>query len=311
MEDVSSGAESALTERPARYEAIIASVSLLAFVALFTILKFPDVRVRTLIQSTMAQALSPTGASVTSDGSSFSVLRGFRYEMTQAQVRAPGVREPFKIDRLWASPSFVSLVTARTGIDVDLRQGDGSLSGTLLTRGSSVWVDLNLDKLDLGKLGVFAILLKLQASAMAAGTVDVKFNSQDLPDSSGKIQLSVDGLSLPTQMLFGFSFPSILVPKTKLDAEIKDGKLHIENLELAGDPKNPSDLTAKISGDIILAQKLESSRLALTAKFSLGEKLKTSFAILDAILGAGKQPDGSYVVKIGGTLSQPNPVAGG
>jgi hypothetical protein len=58
---------------------------------------------------------------------------------------------------------------------------------------------------------------------------------------------------------------------------------------------------------VVLGRNWQYSTLNLRADFSLSQNVIKSFVLIDALLSAGKKPDGSYSYTISGPLYSPTP----
>ena len=71
------------------------------------------------------------------------------------------------------------------------------------------------------------------------------------------------------------------------------------------------DIKANLNGEVLFGKTLQNSTINIKAVFSLSDSLMKSFALLDAILAAGKQPNGGYSYRLQGPVLSPNPIPAG
>jgi hypothetical protein len=109
-------------------------------------------------------------------------------------------------------------------------------------------------------------------------------------------------------MLYGFNIPKIAVSESVADVTFGKGKATLKTVRIGKTGNTAEDLRGTVTGDLLLAKSWDSSTLNLKIRFSLAESILKSFMLLDAILGAGKQPDGSYAFNLTGPLSAPMPI---
>ena len=88
-----------------------------------------------------------------------------------------------------------------------------------------------------------------------------------------------------------------------LRGTLKNERLVIEKIDIGGDKE---DLQANASGDIQLDTKnLNNSKLNLTLKFKLSEKMKKEFSLFLPFIANALDPQGFYSLAITGRLSAP------
>jgi type II secretion system protein N len=274
----------------------------------FTFLKLPEVRLRNFVQGQIASQLASQGIAFSVSQSSFSMLFGLNYDMRGVTLSPPPPSPEIKIDRLEVSPSILSLLTGKLGGSLDLHQGDGRMQGgfKMSPRGGELEVALELEKLNLGKLGVLPMLAGIQGGLQADGNVRLQ-GDPNVPNTlSGEIRLKPSKIVIEPQSVQGFSIPRLTVGSGDIDVRVAGGKLQLKTAAL-GKPGGADDVVATFTGDISLGRTPQASQMNVRARFSVSQNVKNAIPLLDALLSSagGRQPDGSYAFQITGPVDSP------
>ncbi len=278
----------------------------------FSILKLPDARLKAYIHGVIAAQLGAQGITFTATESALGLLLGPRYTLRGVTLEFPPPRAAVKLDELTVKPSLLATLLGKAGGSISLVQGDSSLSGTVYTRFSGrPWyqVDLDFERLNLGRLGVFSAAAGVQASALLNGSLAGTFDLDNLKDSQGKVDLQITKCVIDAQNIQGFAVPRLSISESRVEASIQGDQVAFKTLKI-GKAGSADDLIATLTGKATLNRFLASSSLDLTANFSVSQNIQKSFAILDALLAPGKQADGSYSYKLGGAVNAlfPTPI---
>lgn len=276
----------------------------------FSILKLPEARLKAYLHGQIASQLAAQGIGFSASSSNLSILLGLQYELEGVTLTFPPPALPVKIDSLSVSPSLTSLILGKPGGSISIEQGDSSIDGSFGARLSggnlnAVSLDLDFAKVNLARLGVFAAG-GLQGSAVLDGNVDVSVDWNELKASKGTISLKLNKGVIEAQTIMGFPIPRLVISEGKLEAEIQGEAVKVKELKL-GKSGSQDDLIAALNGVLTLNRSFLNSAIDLTANLSISESLNKSFALLGALLAAGKQKDGSYSYKLSGSLSAPFP----
>jgi type II secretion system protein N len=286
----------------------IAGVVLLT---LFTLLKLPEDRLRAYIEGMISSQLSQQGITMTSSQSWISIGLGISYTMKDIVLTMPPPSEPIKIEKVTVSPYILPLLEHKAGAKIVVDNKGGKLTLSILQSlkqgsGEVSW-SIKAQDLDIGGLGLLPALAGLHGSAIINGNGDVA-GDMNVPSSlSGNIDFSLAKIVLDSQTLMGFAVPKLTISEGKLEVQVDKGKAHVKTLDL-GKASNPNDdIRAKVTGDVVLGRNWQYSTLNLRADFSLSQNVIKSFVLIDALLSAGKKPDGSYSYTISGPLYSPTP----
>ncbi len=272
----------------------------------FTLIKLPDDRIKGYLDGQISKALSEKGILFSSAEGKTSFLFGLSYTMKGVTVTPLPPLTPSKIDKVVLSPSLLPLIIGRVSASFDIESQGGRLNGSFSTRKDEFSVDYNAKKFNLGSTGLVALLSGIQLDGILDGNGDLSGNMNVPSSLEGQIKLQLTKASIAPQVILGFSIPRIQISEGLIEGVIEKSKVNIKTFKL-GKPGNPTDdIQGNITGDMTLAKQWNSSTLNLKARFSISENVLKSFVLLDALLGSGKQPDGSYGFNLTGPIEAPN-----
>jgi type II secretion system protein N len=273
----------------------------------FTLMKLPNEPIKSLIDGYISSALAQKGVSYSANEGKISFFLGLSYQMKDITLNFPPPAPPVRIEAIEVSPSLLGLIFGRTSGSVEIENAGGSLDGSFSMKNSNLTASFKSKKLNLGKLGVLPLFANIQGSGVLDGSGAIEGDTNVPSTLNGNIAMALSQVAIDAQSIAGFPIPKINISEIKTDVTLGQGKAILKTMQI-GKPGNPSDdLTGTITGDITLGKQWASSTLNLKIKFSLSESLLKSFMLLDAILGAGKQPDGSYAFSLTGPIEAPMP----
>ena len=280
---------------------------------LFTLMKLPEDRIKNYIDGSLNLILKPRGISISSSDSHLSYLFGISYVMKDVTLVIPPPAVPIHIEKIEVSPSILPLLLGKLGGTLHIEQGSGSMKGSFSIKNTQISTSGKFKKFDIGKSGLLAIAAEIQGSAVLDGELDLSGDFSVPQSIEGNTRLHLSHIVLEPQSISGFSIPRLNISEGTFDLNIAKGKALIKTLQLGKTGGTPDDLRGTLTGDITLAKQWESSLLNLKSHFSLSETMLKSFMILDLILSAGKQPDGSFAFSLTGPLDGPfpSPLTGG
>ena len=116
------------------------------------------------------------------------------------------------------------------------------------------------------------------------------------------------------QTIVGFAIPQLAISEGLIDVGFDKAKAVDPQRFTLGKPgATTDDLHGTITGDASLSRTWPASNLNVRADFGVSQNVLHAFVLLDALLGAGKQPDGSYSFKLNGPFNalNPTPIAPG
>ncbi len=276
----------------------------------FTIIKLPREPIKNSLHTMIADALAAHGASFSTSEEKLSLFLLPSYQLKKVTLTLPSPSERVNLDEVNVSPLLLPLFLGKLGGEVQIQAGQGTLRGSMTVRKTLFSTSFQAEKFDLGRLGVIPLFLGIQASSLIEGNGSLSTDAQAFNLTQGKLNLNLSKLLVDAQSIAGFAIPKLVVSEALLQATIQDGKAKISNLRLGKSGASGTaddDVRATISGEITLGKTFEASTLNLKTKFSFSENFLKSFMLLDAILGAGKQSDGSYAFNLTGSVANPIP----
>jgi type II secretion system protein N len=289
-------------------------VAFISFLALFTVAKLPDDRIGGLLLGKASEVLSSGGRRVELSAErtriSLLLLGRIRFEgLTVRTSSSSGAPASIRWDEARLSPSLLDLLLARLGGTVRLLGKDGSSLSLAFwsSRGGKFSASVKLEKAELGTagLGIVPILSGVDATLPLSGTIDLSGDANQPTSMTGKVQLSIGKTELPAQRVSGFPVPAIRFGDGEIRANVAQGTIKIESLRLGKMERETDDLRGSATGDISVARGWDSAQLNLKAKLRFSESVLKSLFLLDALLGPGRQPDGSYSIQLTGPLEAP------
>lgn len=268
----------------------------------FTVFKIPVTRIKSLIHGHLTEQASIAGATINASETSLSFWFGPKYKMSDVTIYLAGPGAAIHLDEAWVRPKFWPLLFGQLGAKFGITDGDGELDVTTRMGSSSFAIEFDSDSLAIQEW--VSAAAKIDINGILNGSGDLAGNVSDPPSLSGDIDVEIRDATFARQTIYGFQIPELKINESTLDIEIGDGKALINKVAF-GSPGD--DLQARVSGTAILGKQWESTSLDLEISLKLSEKVHKAFVLLDAILRSGKQADGSYLFKIGGTLREPIP----
>ena len=279
----------------------------------FTLFKLPSGKLSDTIASSLASALNQQGIFISAKEStlSFFLWPSFTLKdvtLSSNSTNPSGLPAVGHLDRIKISPSLSSLLPGRYAGSLLLENDKGSLQGSFSIGRSNLSLNLKSKNLDLQKLGVFPLFLGgAQASAILDADIDLKGDLNNPSSLEGDVDLSLKKILFPQQSLMGFSIPKIAISEAVLQVLLHSEKATFKTFKLGKPGSTEEDLAGTVAGDIKLGKQWDTSPLNLKAHFTVSQNILKAFILLDALLGSGKQTDGSYSFNLGGTVGAPNP----
>lgn len=282
--------------------------SIFALLAMFffTVIKLPEERVRNFIHGNIAAALAPQGIAFSATEGKLRLGLGLSYVMKDVTLVFP-TGDTARVEEISISPSLLPLLIGKRSGRAELRHGNGNLTARFSMRGNVLDASYRIQDLDIGKIGMSAIA-GFKGGAIASGEGNINGDLLAPPTMLGDLKLDLKSIGVDAQNIMGFSIPKVSISGAKMDVAIDKGKAQIKILRIGqAGAASTDDIRANLTGDVSLGKQWPQSALNIRVEFSLSPNVMKSFSLLDALLGPGKQPDGSYVYKLGGTFASPVP----
>ncbi|MBN20638.1 MAG: type II secretion system protein GspN [Bdellovibrionaceae bacterium] len=282
----------------------------LTFLLFFTYLRIPKQRLKAYGESMAIQTLSRQGYLLDLNDTELSFGLGISYTAKKIKItpiRPPG--PPIELENLSLTPHLLSSLLGTPSGDIEVQQGRGILEMSISHDGSITHLDFEAKHLNLKKLGIFPRYTQVKGTAVLEGRGSIEGDFKRPSTLEGDVRVELKTLLVEQQSVFGFQIPRLDISEGIVSARMSQSKLKINNFKLGKKGKKPEDdLIAKITGDIRLGSRWNSSQLNLTAEFSLSKKVQQAFSLVGAILAPGKRKDGSYRFNLTGKVSQPLPM---
>lgn len=202
-----------------------------------------------------------------------------------------------RLDKVHVYPKLFSLLRGKTGAKIDAMLLGGRVRGTVVNSKAGSNVDLTVDGVEIAKIPAISNF-GVNVSGIVAGTVKLDVDAEDGTKTTGKIDLQVQSPRIAESNLILFKIPETVFDKGGAAiVVIKDGKAEFVDVGLHGD-----DLDLAVEGEILLKKRLASSQWSAKSVIKASDAWKSKVPGFENIVGAGKQPDGSYRYKIAGVL---------
>ncbi len=274
----------------------------------FTLVKVPQPKIHAWLLGTINQQLNPMGIQASAEEGHIELGLGLRYEMSMVRLTQISSQKVLKFSRLEVAPNILGpLLQGKLGAHFMLEEGAGTIIGDIKAKGDDFDADIQLDSLNLGKMGVLPFAAGLDGTADLKGSVSLSGSPSSASGLSGKITLNLAKIVVDAQKVMGFDIPRTAISDGVFDIDIGAGKATLTTVRL-GKPGSTDDLQGTATGDIKLSKVLASSDLNLRLKFGISEhyRQEKTISMVESLLGANfKKPDGTFGVRITGPLYEP------
>lgn len=278
------------------------------FLLLFTIIKIPEPRLKSVLLGYLNFGASQMGVQILAPDSSISYWRGPEFILKNGSI-VTAKAEPIRFDELRIKPTLLPLFLGKLGVNLTFVSKSGQIDLLTLYRSGLVEIDLKADNLDLKAIPFLSFVVpdiigpvSSQGTAQIATKLNVDMESPHT--LSGTISLKISKFALDSVSVMGLTVPSLSLSEVLIDLDALNGKLRIQKGSI-GKANTADDIQATVAGDITLAKVIEASTVNLKTQFRFSEKILTSFSILDSVLTPGKKSDGSYAFSLTGSPQQP------
>ena len=274
---------------------------------LFTYFKLPETHLKNFIHGSISSVLNAEGITFTAAKTSLSFGFGVNYKMKEIFMNIPNVDSAIQIDSLEISPSLLDFILGKVGGNFEIKNVTDSMEGTFslktLAKANILKTKIKFYEFNVGKLGLIPYFTGLKGNLMMNGKINF-YGDISTPETwDGNGTLTLKKIIIEPQTLQGFNIPQVNIDEGELDLDFSHGKGLINNIKLG--KTNSDDIQGKVTGDLTLSKTLELSTMNLKTNFTLSQNIIKSFVIIDAILGAGKQNNGSYAWNLNGPLFSP------
>ncbi len=213
--------------------------------------------------------------------------------------------EMARLDALGVRAEVLPLLMGRTSYGFTASLLGGDVSGHFSQAASSTQLSFDADGLDLAKMPIDKGDLVVHLAGRLAGKSNLEFDSEDVKNSTGALDVVFDGLRLDSgTKVMGIELPVVIFTVARVKFEAQEGKLVVTEGTFDGDV-----LDMTLSGDIALNKKLARSRNRLELAVTLSEDLDR-LARIAPMMKRARDDEGVYHFNIGGTIFSPTFRAG-
>jgi type II secretion system protein N len=238
---------------------------------------------------------------------------GLMYEMSGVRITKTSNQKSLKFSRLEVAPSIlVPLLQGKIGGTFRLEEGTGLIAGQVLVKGEDLDVNLTIDGVNLGRMGILPFAGDIEGTADVRGSVELIGDPAQVTSLSGKVDLTIAKLTIDAQKIAGFDIPRTSIAEGAIGMSIGSGKATVTSFRL-GKPGGSDDLFGTVTGDVKLNRLFESSELNLKARFGFSDRYRQekTISLVDSLMGGFKTPDGTFSMNFQGPLHSAAPTPGG
>ncbi|MEM9191100.1 MAG: type II secretion system protein GspN [Myxococcota bacterium] len=219
-----------------------------------------------------------------------------------------------RIDEVTARLGVFAAISGEVDVSFSAEVGGGELSGVYQDGETETVVQMELDRVNLARLGVLESAVGLPVEGRIGGEVDLTIAAEP-QDTTGRIDLGIDGLvvgdgeaKLQIEALggSGVTVEQINAGTVTLVAEVDSGVARIDTFEANGD-----DLELGGSGSIRLMRPVQNSRMDLLLRFEFSDgyrdrndRTRALFSLLDfnPWMQRARTPDGALQYQLRGAF---------
>jgi type II secretion system protein N len=283
-------------------------------VTTFIVLKLSEDRIHDWVQSEINQQLAPEGILFSAAQSTISIgLSGVSYTMKQITLRLPASEDLWKpsaatvrrIDQITVTPSLFQLLLGHKSGKVSIQNLGGDVVAYFSTK--PLHLQLDAHQMDIRSLGVVRVLTGVDGGALLSGHAELEGDTSVPSTLNGRAQLQFSKITVESQSFMGFFIPPLNVSSGTTDFSIDRGKLTIQTLRLGRASNAHDDIHALITstGENQVGAPWSQSVVHLRASFGFSTSVLKAIPLMDPLLSAGKQIDGSYAYELSGSLGAP------
>lgn len=283
----------------------------LACLLTFTLVKVPQPKIHAWLLGTLNQQMNPLGIQASADEGRIILGLGLKYEMTGVRLTMLETQKVLKFSRLEVAPDLiVPLLQGMLGGHFVLEEGTGAIAGNVKMKGDEFDVDVRIENLNLGRMGILPFAAGLDGTADVNGSIRLAGSASAVTGLTGKMNLVLAKIVIDAQKFQGFDIPRTAIADGVVDLEIGSGKATLTTVRL-GKPGGADDLQGTTTGDVKLNRAIAASEANLRVKFGFSDRYRQekTISLLDSLLGMFKRPDASFAMRLTGpiTLMQPAP----
>jgi type II secretion system protein N len=205
--------------------------------------------------------------------------------------------ELFSVSQIDIRPRLRSLLTGTLMADYGLSIPSGDIEGAFGFDSSKLYIESDTEGIDLSKLPIDLEDGSLDLSGKLSLLADLALDQQEVKQSTGSLSLSVDGLTLNSGTISGFTLSETTFSEAVLEMQVADGKATVTKGNFIGDL-----LEMTVDGYIALNKSLGRSRLNLKIQIRFDDTLDKFAQIA---FKRSRDEDGVYHFRGSGTVTNP------
>lgn len=277
----------------------------------FFVIKLPHDQIHSLLVKNGNHVLQPMGYVLQSSTGGLSVgFHGVHYRLDDVRIVSATANKLLKLGDVSVAPLYLSLMQGKIGFTFLMASGGGESTGNFSSSSTELKLNLNFDKMNLGKIGVFPFFLGSAGTVVLDGQVDTNLHFDDPALTTGQVDLKLAQWVMDDQKIQGIALPRLSIKESILKVKIENGLANLNQVEIGKSPED--DIRAKLRGTVKLAKNISNSQVDIRAELKPSAALMTSVSFLSGLLASFKKGEDTYAVRLQGSLYGiiPTPDAG-
>jgi type II secretion system protein N len=213
------------------------------------------------------------------------IATGVRYITPgTAKGDTPAVPTTIEIEELRARLSILPLLIGNKNVSFYARAFGGELEGSFSDASKERKLELTMTDVAIGRIEPITGMIGLPLTGAIKGNVEMTFPDKRASKSSGSIKLSVADLSAgdgKAKIADTIALPKLQVGDLVMDAEVKEGVLHVNKLGAAG-----KDLDLISEGKITLRDQPLDSVADVYVRFKFSDNFRGKSDVTKSLFGA-------------------------
>lgn len=274
---------------------------------IFTVLKFPERKIKLLIQNQIIEQAAAQGIQLSYSDSEIDLIPIPRYTLIDASIGSRTQNLDLHFDRLEIEPQILNIILQKPSAHIQFSEKTSKGAVAFAIASDTFEINANLEELRLKDVPLQNLAQGIQLDGTLSGKVDLKGNLRDYTSMTGQINLALKQIVLPSQSIMGFPVPEIHASEGKIALQVQNSKATISTFRLGKRAGGTNELYLEAVGEIKLARSLFASTAQLKTKFKPPEVLLEQMPYIRPMIEAAKTPDGSFGFEVTGPISFPRP----
>jgi type II secretion system protein N len=229
------------------------------------------------------------------------------------------------IDEARARISLLGLLVGNKDVSFRFDAFDGTITGTFEDSGKSRDIEMDLDGVDVGRIGAIADNIGFPLDGKLTGNLKLNLPEGKASKANGTLSLDVKDMNAGNQKeltvktpMGPFTLPRLKVGNLSVVGDAKDGVLKLTKVSASG-----GDVDVSGDGKVQLREIATDSHLDANVKFKINDSYRTKNDKTKLLFGApgskekpmlemdpkmsrAKTSDGFFVLRVAGTLGKPD-----